>query len=99
MVLDYFLGIFNQRKMVMVISEKPDLIAAGVNKKLNRGATLLDGKGAFTGKKKQVIMTVVNNYQLKRLEEIVFTVDPDAFMITENTFNVLGKGFSKRKIY
>jgi len=99
MVLDYFLGIFNQRKMVMVISEKPDLIAAGVNKKLNRGATLLDGKGAFTGKKKQVIMTVVNNYQLKRLEEIVFTVDPDAFMITENTFNVLGKGFSRRKVY
>ncbi|MBW2593727.1 MAG: YitT family protein [Deltaproteobacteria bacterium] len=99
MVLDYFLGIFNQRKMVMIISEKSDLIAAGVTQKLNRGATLLDGKGAFTGKQKQVIMTVVNNYQLKRLEETVFTIDPDAFMVTENTFNVLGKGFSRRKVY
>lgn len=99
MVLDYFLGIFNQRKMVMIISEKSDVIAGDVNQKLHRGATLLDGKGAFTGKRKQVIMTVVNNYQLKRLEETVFTVDPDAFMITENTFNVLGKGFSRRKVY
>ena len=99
MVLDYFLGIFNQRKMVMIVSEKSDVIAASVNQKLNRGATLLAGKGAFTGKEKQVIMTVVNNYQLKRLEETVFTIDPEAFMITENTFNVLGKGFSRRKVY
>jgi len=99
MVLDYFLGVFNQRKMVMIISEKSASIATSVNRKLSRGATLLDGKGAFTGKRKQIIMTVVNNYQLKRLEETVFTIDPDAFMITENTFNVLGKGFSKRKVY
>jgi uncharacterized membrane-anchored protein YitT (DUF2179 family) len=85
--------------MVMIVSEKSDVIAASVNQKLNRGATLLAGKGAFTGKQKQVIMTVVNNYQLKRLEETVFTIDPEAFMITENTFNVLGKGFSRRKVY
>jgi len=99
MVLDYFLGIFNQRKMVMIISEKSESIATSVNRKLNRGATLLEGKGSFTGRRKQVIMTVVNNYQLKRLEETIFTIDPDAFMVTENTFNVLGKGFSKRKVY
>ncbi len=99
MVLDYFLGIFNQRKLVIIISEKSDLIAASVTQKLSRGATLLDGKGAFTGKSKQVIMTVVNNYQLKNLEETVFTIDPEAFMIMENTFNVLGKGFSRRKVY
>ena len=99
MVMDYFLGIFNQRKMVLVVSEKSDLISAEVNQKLNRGATLLNGKGAFTGNQKQVILTVVNNFQLKRLEETIFTIDPQAFMITGNTFNVLGKGFSQRKVY
>ena len=44
-------------------------------------------------------MTVIHNYQLKRLEETVFAVDPNAFVIIENTFNVLGSGFSKRKVY
>jgi len=44
-------------------------------------------------------MTVVNNYQIKRLEEAVFNIDADAFFITENTFNVIGKGFSRRKQY
>jgi len=46
-----------------------------------------------------VLLIVVNNIQLKRLEEIVFTNDPDSLFIVENTFNVLGSTFSKRKIY
>ena len=33
------------------------------------------------------------------LEELVFTIDPQAFVIFERTFNVLGKGFSRRKVY
>jgi len=44
-------------------------------------------------------MVVINNIQLKRLEEIVFTVDEHALFIVENTFNVLGSTFSKRKLY
>ena len=99
LVLYYFLGIFNQRKMVLIISEKSRVIAEAVTQKINRGATFLKGEGAYTGKARDVILTVVNNYQLKRLEEMVYTLDPEAFMITENTFNVLGKGFSKRKVY
>jgi uncharacterized membrane-anchored protein YitT (DUF2179 family) len=98
-VLDYCLSIFNQRKLVMIISEQPDPIAAVINQKFNRGATFLHGQGTYTGKARKIIMTVVNNYQVKRLEEAVFTLDEGAFMITENTFNVLGKGFSNRKVY
>ena len=74
-------------------------IADAIHTRLNRGATFLEGRGTYTGKYKQVILTVVNNYQLKRLEEAVFHHDPDAFVITENTFNVYGKGFSRRKVY
>jgi len=46
-----------------------------------------------------VLLIVVNNIQLKRLEEIVFSSDPHSLFIVENTFNVLGSTFSKRKIY
>ena len=98
-VVDYFLSMFSQRKMVLVISEKSGDIAPLILGKLKRGATFLDGQGAYSGKPRKILMTVVNNLQLKRMEEIVFSIDPEAFMITENTFNVLGKGFSKRKIY
>jgi uncharacterized membrane-anchored protein YitT (DUF2179 family) len=98
-VLDYFLSAFSQRKMVLVISDLADQIAQACHAKLNRGATFLNGMGSYTRTPKKVILTVVNNFQLKRLEEIVFTIDPNAFMITESTFSVIGRGFSSRKIY
>ena len=44
-------------------------------------------------------MVVINNIQLKRLEEIVFTTDSYTLFIVENTFSVLGSTFSRRKIY
>lgn len=98
-IVDYFLSIFNQRKMALIISDNPEKIVELVIKRLNKGATYLKGQGAYTGQDKKIVLTVVQNYQIKRLEEVVFSVDPDAFLITENTFNVIGKGFSFRKIY
>lgn len=98
-VTDYFLSMFSQRKMVIIISDRSESIAEAILKKLQRGSTFLFGRGAYTGKHKKVLLTVVNNYQLKRLEEAVFTIDADAFFITESTFNVIGKGFSRRKLY
>ncbi|MFO7644990.1 MAG: YitT family protein [Desulfosarcina sp.] len=97
--LDYVLAISNQRKMVFIISDHHDRIAKEIHSRLHRGVTFLDGSGAYTEKAKKIILTVVHNYQLKRLEEAALSVDPEAFIITENTFNVLGRGFSKRKVY
>ncbi|MBC2703924.1 YitT family protein [Desulfobacula sp.] len=98
-VIEYFMTLFNQRKMIFIISNNPRQITDEIMKKLNRGATFLKGEGAYSGREKEIILTVVNTFQIKRIEEIAFAIDPDAFLITENTFNVLGKGFSRRKIY
>ena len=97
--LDYVMGFSNQRKLVFIISDLNDRIAKEIHTRLNRGVTFLSGSGAYTGKAKNIILTVVHNYQLKRLEEAALTIDPEAFVITENTFNVLGRGFSRRKVY
>ncbi len=98
-VIDYAMTLFNQRKMMFIISSKPRAIADEIMNRQNKGVTFLKGEGGYTGKEKNVILTVVNPFQIKRIEEIVFQEDPDAFLITENTFNVLGKGFSKRRVY
>lgn len=98
-VIDTVLTMFNQRKIVFVISDFSKAIAGDINKRLNRGGTFLYGKGTYSGKNKRIVMTVVNNYELKRLEEMVYAIDPEAFVIVERTFNVLGKGFSQRKLY
>jgi len=97
--IDYCLSMFSQRKMVFVISEKPEEIAGRVMTHLKIGTTMLPAVGAYKKQNRTVLMIVINNIQLKRLEEIVFTTDDYALFIVENTFNVLGSTFSRRKIY
>jgi uncharacterized membrane-anchored protein YitT (DUF2179 family) len=59
------------------------------SKENNWGNPFPFGRGAYTGRNKRVLLTVVNNYQLKRLEEAVSAIDPDAFFITKNNFNII----------
>ncbi len=98
-VMEYVLNFSNQRKMVMIVSEHSRRIAPEILSRLGRGATLLEARGAYTGGRKEVVMAVIHSFQLKRLEELVFTIDAQAFVIIENTLNVIGKGFSRRKTY
>lgn len=98
-VVEYVLSMFSQRKIVFIISETPQAIAEEIMHRMRLGATFIKGRGAYSGSDKDILMTVINNIQLKRLEEMVFTKDPAALFIVENTFNVLGSSFSKRKIY
>ncbi len=98
-VMDYVLTISNQRKLALIVSDRSTEIADQVMSHMGRGVTLLDGKGAYTRHQKEVIMTVVNNIQIKRLEELVYSIDPKAFVVMGNTYNVLGEGFSHRKTY
>ncbi|NCC25279.1 MAG: YitT family protein [Deltaproteobacteria bacterium] len=99
MTVEKTLALFSQRKVVFIISNRPEEIGRKIVDELRRGATFLKGVGAYTGQDKKILMTVVNNIQLKRLEELVFTVDPEAMFIVENTFSVLGRGFDRRKVY
>ena len=96
---NYFLGMFDERKLVFIISPEYQKIAQSVMTNLGRGCTVLHGQGAFTRQEREVLLTVVYNIQLKRLEELVYAEDPQAFLIIENTHLVLGKGFSQRKRY
>ena len=97
--LDYLLTLFNQRKIVYVISELSTDIADSMISDLNIGATFIKGRGAYSGRDKEILMAITNNLQLKRLEEKVFTIDPDALFIVENSYDVIGSSFRKRKMY
>ncbi len=98
-LMNYFMGLFSERKMVLIVSDRFREIGESILRHLGRGCTVLHGEGAYTRTPREVVMTVVYNIQLKRLEELVYNEDPNAFMIIENTHLVLGKGFSQRRTY
>lgn len=96
--LDYVLGVFNQRKMVLIISAQGEEICEAIIISERFGTTMLRGKGGYRGSDREILLTVTNNVALKRLENLVFSIDPQALFIVENTFYVSGGQFS-RKIY
>jgi len=98
-LVEQTLSLFNQRKVVFIVSNKADDISDDILYKLRQSATFLKGFGAYSRQERNVLMTVVNNLQLKKLEEITFNHDENALFIVENTFSVIGSSFSRRKIY
>ena len=98
-VADACLSLFSERRMALVISQKPEAIVQAVLHTLGRGATVLDARGGWSDEERKVVLTMLNNLEMKRLEELIYNIDPDAFTIMGSGFYVLGQGFSKRKVY
>lgn len=94
--LEYVLGMFNRRKLVMVISSRGEEIGEAVLASERYGATMIRAKGAYSGTDREILLTVTNNVALKRLENLVYTIDPHALFIVENTFYVSGGQFTRQ---
>ena len=58
--------------------------------RVNRGATFLKGEGAYTGKEKAVVFTVAPVTEIPRIKESIFQIDPKAFVVINDTMEVLG---------
>ena len=81
------------KKTVMIVSNKSEEIAAAVMNNMHRGCTFLSGRGAYTGRSEDIIVVTTGKIQLPRLKEIIFHIDPNAFMTINDTVEVYGKGF------
>lgn len=82
-------------KAFFIISARSDQIAQSVIKDLNRGATALKARGVYTGSPREVLLVVVNRTEVTRLKDLVYEIDPRAFMILADVHEVLGEGFKQ----
>lgn len=85
---------FNQQKAIFIISYNSDLICDVIITQFGRGATLLEGEGAYTRQEKKVILAVVNLMQVTKLKQAVQSVDPAAFILITDASEVIGQGFT-----
>lgn len=80
-------------KAITIISDHSEVLVNRIMIDLGRGATFLNGKGAYSNEPKNVIICVVSLPEIGRLKQAVREVDPLAFMIVQNAGEVLGRGF------
>ena len=86
---------FSQSKMVYIITNKQDEVRDATYRDVNRGVTKLPAVGGYTGEERPVIMVVVYQTEFTKLKQVVKTVDPSAFVIVSDAYEVLGEGFKR----
>lgn len=91
--MDYMLYGSDEAKLIYIISNHGEKIAARILKDMDIGATFLSGQGAYTGTDKKVIMCVVQKKRAPELEDIVKHEDKDAFMIVSSANEIYGEGY------
>ena len=99
MVLDKFLLIGTTRTEVKVVSSQPEKIKEAILSDLDRGVTLLYGEGGYLERETQVILSVISNRELPKVEQLIHSIDPESFMIVSRVSEVRGRGFSMNKKY
>lgn len=83
-------------KLMFIITNKYDELSKAIMNNLERGVTLLDGEGAYSGEKKRVIMCAVRPQQVYRIQNSVKSIDENAFIIVTTAGTIRGRGFARK---
>ena len=80
----------SQRKAVFIISLQWEEIRRHLLDRVERGLTLIEGQGGYSGRDERILYTVITFRDLPRLKRLVRQIDPNAFMVVTDTLEVMG---------
>ena len=84
---------------VKIVSQQAIQIRDAILSKVDRGVTLLHGEGGFLHTPTEIILSVVSNNEMPKIEQLARGIDPDCFMIVTRVTEVWGRGFTYSKHY
>lgn len=92
-VMDRMLYGLDSAKVAYIISDRFKEIADVLVNDLDRGVTILQGQGGYSGAEKKVLMCAFKQRQIVSIKKMVKELDPSAFIIVCDAHEVLGDGF------
>lgn len=92
-LIDTVIESLNRRKSFTVITTKPQEVCEVITHTLKRGATVWQGKGAYTDQDQWVVLAALSRPQAVYLRRRVKDIDPHAFFLITNSSEIFGKGF------
>ena len=98
-ILNRVLLMGNSRMQVKIVSDMFAEINEAIARELDRGATLMKSQSGYLKKDGYMVLTVVNNRELVRLNQMIQNIDPKAFIIINQVNEVRGRGFTLNKKY
>jgi uncharacterized membrane-anchored protein YitT (DUF2179 family) len=95
-VLNVVLYGLSQRKAVQIISPRWEEIYRGIMETVQRGVTIIDARGGYTGHNIQMVFTVISHQELPRIKNLINDIDPQAFVVVSDTLEVMGRGIGNQ---
>ncbi len=86
--VDFIVEGLDRSKGVMIITEKPAQVSNALTDAFERGATLMEAKGGYSGNRKTVIYFVLNRFQIAKMKNIVHQIDPRAYLTISEVADV-----------
>jgi len=84
----------NVIRTAVIITDQPEAVSRRILDEMERGVTILPGKGAFTGERREVLYVVVSRSEVPQVKTLVREEDPQAFMVIGQAYEALGEGFN-----
>lgn len=98
-VIDKMLLLGQSRTELKIVSTKSEQITQAIMSQVDRGVTLLHGRGGYLGNETELVLTVISNRELVKVERLVHQIDPECFVVVSRVSEVRGRGFSLSKQY
>lgn len=83
----------NVLRTAMIITSNPETVTQAILHDMQRGVTILNGRGGFTGQERTILYCVVSRAEVAQIKSLVHETDPRAFMVIGQAHEALGEGF------
>lgn len=98
-VLDKTLVLGKSRTEIKIVTRKAREITDAILTKIDRGVTLLEAETGYKHYPTEVVMTIVSNREIAKVERLAHSIDPKCFVIISHVSEVRGRGFSSARKY
>ena len=94
-VMDKLLYGLDEGKTALIITNKGLSISGLIDHYVDRGSTLLKGKGSYSGQERDIVMCACSNKEMYIIRKEVKKFDPAAFIVIMDSSEVVGEGFKE----
>lgn len=94
-IMDSFLYGSDKGKLIQTVTTKAPEICNALFRSMQRGVTILDVKGGYTGEEKKMLFCSVRPYEVNAIYDIIEKYDPNAFIIVSEVGEIIGEGFKR----
>ena len=91
--IDYVLYGHGYGKLLLIFTDKTEGVSRAITERMGRGVSILDATGAYTGKKKSMLVVAVRVNEVNKLSKLVNEFDKNPFIVVAEASEIFGQGF------